>query len=186
MLVPDRLRQQSSRHVDPVEASKPPSRTSNVIMQTRDGPTVNGERGESATLLCSKSQSQGNVLVLDVLRTLVRYWRRTNEIQLFSVADPSDRACLGIPQPTGNGAAAAIRCIACDDTRPGDPLRTRPPNSNLLDARRPPIPLMRNIQRLPKIVATPDVAMADAEVQVPDNRASERRRRRSKQTATSA
>jgi hypothetical protein len=41
--------------------------------------------------------------------------------------------------------------------------------SNVLEAHRPPIPLMRNIQPLPKIATTPDVAMADAEVQAPDN-----------------
>jgi hypothetical protein len=52
MLVPERLRQQSWRHVYPVEASKPPSRTSNVIIQTRDGAPVNVERDERATLLC--------------------------------------------------------------------------------------------------------------------------------------
>jgi hypothetical protein len=42
-------------------------------------------------------------------------------------------------------------------------------DSNLLEARRPPIPLMRNLQAPPKIVATPDVAVADANVQAPDN-----------------
>jgi hypothetical protein len=42
-------------------------------------------------------------------------------------------------------------------------------DSNLLEARRPPIPLMRNVQVPPKIVATPDVAVADANVQAPDN-----------------
>lgn len=40
-------------------------------------------------------------------------------------------------------------------------------DSNLLDAHRPPIPLTRNVRALPKTVATPDVAMADAEVQAP-------------------
>jgi hypothetical protein len=42
-------------------------------------------------------------------------------------------------------------------------------DSNLLEARRPPIPLMRNVQVPPKIVATPDVAVADPNVQAPDN-----------------
>jgi hypothetical protein len=41
--------------------------------------------------------------------------------------------------------------------------------SNLLEAHRPPIPLMRNVQAPLKTVVTPDVAMADAEVQAPDN-----------------
>jgi hypothetical protein len=43
-------------------------------------------------------------------------------------------------------------------------------DSNLLEARRPPIPLMRNVRALPRIAAAPDVAMADADVQAPDNR----------------
>jgi hypothetical protein len=62
------------------------------------------------------------------------------------------------------------RSVASRATTPG--LATAPhatADSNLLEARRPPIPLMRNIQTPPKIVTTPDVAMADAEVQVPDN-----------------
>jgi len=42
-------------------------------------------------------------------------------------------------------------------------------DSNLLEARRPPIPLMRNVQVPPKIVAAPDVAVADTNVQAPDN-----------------
>jgi len=41
--------------------------------------------------------------------------------------------------------------------------------SNLLEAHRPPIPLMRSVRVLPKTAATPDVAMADAAVQAPDN-----------------
>ncbi|HXC57110.1 MAG TPA: hypothetical protein VNU97_17550 [Rhizomicrobium sp.] len=41
--------------------------------------------------------------------------------------------------------------------------------SNLLDAHRPPIPLMRNVRALPTTAATPDVAVADAEVQPADN-----------------
>lgn len=43
-------------------------------------------------------------------------------------------------------------------------------DSNLLEARRPPIPLMRTVRALPRTAATPDVAMADADVQAPDNR----------------
>jgi hypothetical protein len=42
-------------------------------------------------------------------------------------------------------------------------------DSNVLEAHRPPIPLMRHVQALPKTAATPDVAMADAEVQASDN-----------------
>jgi hypothetical protein len=42
-------------------------------------------------------------------------------------------------------------------------------DSNLLEAHRPPIPLMRNVRALPRTAATPDVAMAVAEVQAPDN-----------------
>jgi hypothetical protein len=42
-------------------------------------------------------------------------------------------------------------------------------DSTLLEAHRPPIPLMRNVRALPRTAATPDVAMADAEVQAPDN-----------------
>ena len=41
--------------------------------------------------------------------------------------------------------------------------------STLLEAHRPPIPLVRNVQAPPKIVATPEVAMADADVKTPDN-----------------
>ena len=45
-------------------------------------------------------------------------------------------------------------------------------DSNLLEARRPPIPLMRNVRALPRTAATPDVAVADADAQppAPDNR----------------
>ena len=43
-------------------------------------------------------------------------------------------------------------------------------DSNLLEARRPPIPLMRNVRALPRTAAAPDVAMADADVPAPDNR----------------
>jgi len=45
MLMPERVRQQSSRHVHPVEASKPPCRTSDPGIQPRDGPPVNVMRG---------------------------------------------------------------------------------------------------------------------------------------------
>jgi hypothetical protein len=40
---------------------------------------------------------------------------------------------------------------------------------NLLEARRPPIPLMRNVQPPAKVVIPPEVAMADADVKTPDN-----------------
>jgi nucleotide-binding universal stress UspA family protein len=43
-------------------------------------------------------------------------------------------------------------------------------DSNLLEVHRPPIPLMRTVRALPRTAATPDVAMADADVQAPDNR----------------
>jgi hypothetical protein len=43
-------------------------------------------------------------------------------------------------------------------------------DSNLMEARRLPIPLMRNVRALPRTAATPDVVMADADVQAPDNR----------------
>jgi hypothetical protein len=42
-------------------------------------------------------------------------------------------------------------------------------DSNFLEVHRPPIPLMRTVRALPRTAATPDVAMADAEVQAPDN-----------------
>ena len=42
-------------------------------------------------------------------------------------------------------------------------------DSSVLEAHRPPIPLMRNVQASPKTVATADVAIADADVQAPDN-----------------
>ncbi|MGZ5909324.1 MAG: hypothetical protein ACXWLB_05580 [Reyranella sp.] len=45
-----------------------------------------------------------------------------------------------------------------------------PSDSNLLEVRRPPIPLMRNVRALPRTAAVPDVAMADADVPAPDNR----------------
>ena len=40
---------------------------------------------------------------------------------------------------------------------------------NLLEARRPPIPLMRKVKAPATIVTTPEVAMADADVKMPDN-----------------
>ena len=40
---------------------------------------------------------------------------------------------------------------------------------NLLEARRPPIPLMRKFQAPVTIVTAPEVAMADADVKTPDN-----------------
>lgn len=43
-------------------------------------------------------------------------------------------------------------------------------DSSLPEARRPPIPLMRNVRALPRTAVAPDVAMADADVPAPDNR----------------
>src|SRR5260370_25828349 len=105
MLVPERLRQQSWRHVHPVEASKPPCRTSNVIIQTRDGAPVNVKRGESATLLCLKSQSPGPFWC-SMPSGHLGVIGGGNEKQLFPAADRSGRPCLGIRQSAGSGAAA--------------------------------------------------------------------------------
>jgi hypothetical protein len=41
--------------------------------------------------------------------------------------------------------------------------------STLMEAHRPPIPLMRNARVLATAAATPEVAVADADVQPPDN-----------------
>ena len=50
MPMPERLQQQSSRHVDPVEASKPPCPVSEVRIQTREGTPVNVEQHKTGRI----------------------------------------------------------------------------------------------------------------------------------------
>jgi hypothetical protein len=79
-------------------------------------------------------------------------------------------AALGWAFVNPPAAEPLTRSVASRATSPDPVIASHATiDSNLLEAHRPPIPLMRNVRALPKTATTADVAVADVEVHSSDN-----------------